>query len=458
MAAVTRVTGQRWLSPRRDALVYVLAVALPIAIVAAVIGVLATDEPTWAIIGAVAVLAGGIIICDPMVIVSLAVPATLVLARIGGVLSVSDLVLAASTAVAIVMIRPRDLTAMQTLLWAGAAYAAASVPTLILNVYSENVIEWGHELVLVLGSMIVGFAIGRTGRTGLAIGSYVAGCLAIAFWAIGTFLIAYATTGQLIEVYLPNLHKNTIGGMLSAAIVMIYARPPWLRLNPVPYWTVLAILSAGVAVSQSRQAMIAAIAGLIVVSLRRRPETGRRPTFIWIAAAPVLIYALSMLASQLESDNRFNSAYQRLTWYGDSIDIWLTSPIFGVGLRWWYTSRFGDGFQPPNAELEVLTSVGIVGLLAFLALFIVAFFALWRLDPVYGTVGAAVVITRLTQSQFDLYWVAGQASLLWIVAGISYGALCHHRDSSYALPPEPVVGHVLRPAVGGARHRRAEAE
>ncbi|GAB2524542.1 hypothetical protein GCM10027267_21500 [Paramicrobacterium agarici] len=410
----------------------VLLWTIPSAIVAAIIGLLTTQKPEWAIITAAVILAIGIMIRDPMVLVSLAVPATLILVRVNGVLSVSDLVLAAATMVAVVMIRPPGLTAMQSLLWAGIAYCAAAIPTLILNVYAENAIEWAHELVLVLGSMIVGFAIGRTGRAEFAVGSYVAGCLLIAFWAIGSFVFTLATTGQLVEVYLPSLHKNTIGGMLGAAIVIVYARPPWLRLNPLPYWTSLAVLSSGVAVSQSRQAMIAAIAGLMLISLRRRSETGRRPTLIWIVAVPVLIFAFSMLASQLESDNRFNSAYQRLTWYQDSVDIWQTSPLFGVGLRWWYTSRFGDGFQPPNAELEVLTSVGVVGLIAFLGLFGIGLVVLWRLDPVYGTVGAAVVLTRLVQAQFDLYWVAGQASLLWIIAGISFGTLIRDRDSPHS--------------------------
>ncbi|WP_169923409.1 O-antigen ligase family protein [Paramicrobacterium agarici] len=434
-----------------------LILTVPAALVAAALGVLATQKSEWAIIAAAAVLVVGIVVYDPMVIVALAVPATLILMRVNGVLSVSDLVLAAATAVAVVMIRPRGLSSMQSLLWAGAAYSGASIPTLILNVYSENVIEWAHELVLVMGSMVVGFAIGRQGRTRFAIGSYIVACLVIAVWAIGKFVIVFALTGAAEEVYLPHLHKNTIGGMLSAAIVIVYARPPWLRLSPAAlYWGTLIVLAGGVAASQSRQGMIAAVAGLVIISLRPRPETGRRPVLIWVTALPVLVFAFSMLETQLESGNQFNSAYQRLTWYQESVDIWLTSPIFGVGLRWWYTSRFGEGFQPPNAELEVLTSVGVVGLIAFLALFVVAIVALWRLDPAYGTVGAAVVVTRLAQAQLDLYWVAGQASLLWIVTGITFGAL--YRDKG--LPRGPQATAFGRPltAVGGSHlNRREEA-
>lgn len=448
----------RWLTPRHGTLGRVVAMSIPTALIAATIGALSTQEPMWALIAASAVLACGIIVYDPMVIVSLAVPATLLLVRVNGVLSVSDLVLAAATAIAIVMIRPRGLSSMQSLLWAGAAYSAASIPTLVLNVYSENVVEWFHELVLVLGSLVVGFAIGRTGRAKFAVGSYITGCLVIAVWAVGKFLVVFAQTGQAMEVYLPQLHKNTIGGMVSAAIVIVYARPPWLRLPSFAYWSTLTVLAAGVAVSQSRQGMIAAVAGLMLVSLRRRPETGRRPKLIWFAAVPVLIYALSMLETQLESDNRFNSAYQRLTWYQDSIDIWLSSPIFGVGLRWWYTPRFGDGFQPPNAELEVLTSVGAVGLLAFIALFAVALVALWRLDPAYGTVGAAVVLTRLAQAQLDLYWVAGQASLLWIIAGVAYGTLERDRVLRRA-PSAPPHTHRTVTAITNLRRRtRTEAQ
>ena len=35
---------------------------------------------------------------------------------------------------------------------------------------------------------------------------------------------------------------------------------------------------------------------------------------------------------------------------------------------------------------------------------------LWKLPPVYGTLGAAIVLSRMIQGQFDLFWTAVQVS------------------------------------------------
>lgn len=128
-----------------------------------------------------------------------------------------------------------------------------------------------------------------------------------------------------------------------------------------------------------------------------------------------------MVQDQLQSGNRFNSTLQRLDWFNESIQVWLTDPWLGVGLRWWYTSRFDAQFQPPNAELEVLTSAGVVGLVAFLAMFAGSMVVLRRLDPVYGLMPLMVLVCRLAQAQFDLFWVAVSGSLPWLITGIALG-------------------------------------
>lgn len=406
-----------------------LVIAL-VVVVAAGLGVLSVLSTEFALIGAVAVLALGVLAIDPLLVVILAVPGSLIMMRVGGALSVADVILAGGMAVTLLLLRGKDTRDLQPLLWAGAAYLAAALPTLVLNPYSENIVEWLHEFVLVIGSMLVGYTIGRFGRAQIAVSLYVIGCLGIAVVASFVAAAMFASGQGFGPVYLPDLHKNAIGGSLAMAIVLLYARPAWFSWRMGWSRAAILLLGVGVVASQSRQAMLGAVAGLIIVSLRRRPDTGRFPRLVWFAALPVVVFVLTMVNDQLTEDNEFNSANQRLDWYAQTIEIWDTSPIFGVGLRWWYTDRFpGAGFQPPNAELEVLSSVGVVGLLGFLVMFAVGFWALWRIDPAYGTVGAAIVVTRFVQAQFDLYWVAGQASFLWIVGAICIGALAHQRDA-----------------------------
>jgi hypothetical protein len=132
-----------------------------------------------------------------------------------------------------------------------------------------------------------------------------------------------------------------------------------------------------------------------------------------------------LVKDQVATGNEFNSFFQRLTWFQESVDVWLRNPVFGVGLRWWYTDRFPVNFQPPNAEMEVLSSAGVVGLVGFLVLMVGALVVLWKVDPRYGTVAVAVLLSRLVQGQLDLFWVAAQTSIPFVVVGVALGAHAH---------------------------------
>jgi O-antigen ligase len=298
--------------------------------------------------------------------------------------------------------------------------------------------------------MAVGFVIGRENRARAALTLYVVSCVGIGIAAMAVTVMSFLQTGQFEPAYLPDLQKNTTGGMLAVAAVIAFARPVWLRWSAGWSWLAVIVCLVGVLAAQSRQGLIGAVAGILIVSLRARPQTGRRVKIVWLAAIPAVVYVLGLVTEQFESGNQFNSAYQRVAWFEQSMEIWQKSPIFGVGMRWWYTDRFTanfDLFQPPNAELEVLTEVGVFGLIGFLAMFAVAGWFLWKMDPVYGTVGFAVVATRFVQGQFDIYWVAGQASLLWIVAGICYGVQELERarvrrgePRSWEVPPQESAG------------------
>src|SRR4029079_13619728 len=99
---------------------------------------------------------------------------------------------------------------------------------------------------------------------------------------------------------------------------------------------------------------------------------------------------------------------------------------FGAGLRWWYTDRFETRFQPPSAVLEMLSTAGLFGLVGFAVLMIGSLFALWRMDARYGLVCFVVVLSRLIQGQLDLFWVAVQTSIPFLIVGICLGA--HARE------------------------------
>ena len=80
----------------------------------------------------------------------------------------------------------------------------------------------------------------------------------------------------------------------------------------------------------------------------------------------------------------------------------------------------------------MLASAGVVGLIGFLVMWIGVLVVLWRVDPRFGTLAVAILLCRLVQSQFDLFWVAVQVSVPFVVAGICLGAMDHERRSKEA--------------------------
>lgn len=408
-----------------------LAGAAAVVFFATALGVLGARQTSFAVPVALGLLLLGIASIDLRLVPIVSVVGTLLLMRVGNIMSVSDGVLAAATIVALFLVRGKGVRSMAPLFYAGTAYLVLTIPTLVWKPFVANWVEWIHEVFLVLGAMLVGFVIGRENAAKPALTLYIVACAIIGVAAALTSLLWLFQYGEFIPVYLGALHKNAIGGMLATAVVIAYSRPPWLGWTRG--WAMVAITACwiGIFASQSRQGIVAAGIGMLIVGLRPYVRGMRRPKLIWIAAAAVAVLVALNVNSQLESDNPYNSANARLTWYSESIKVWLTSPIFGRGLRWWYTEQYQGSLQPPNAELEVLSSVGIVGLAGFLAMFIIATWALLKLPPVYGTMGVAVVAARFVQAQFDLYWVASAASLLWIVAGICYGVM--ERDRALGL-------------------------
>jgi hypothetical protein len=343
-----------------------------------------------------------------------------------------------ATVCALPQLRTKESPELRSLLWVVVAYQACLIPTLVYNPYQANFIEWVHEAFLVGGSLIVGWVVGRSGRARWAMSAFVLGCVFVALWAC-----VQAPIVHFKPVYLPTFQKNAIGDLLAFAAIVAYARPRWIGWTA--RWANLAVFIClmGILASQSKQAMVSVAAGILLIVLRGA-SLGRRSRLVLISLIPLLVIAYVVTSNQLASGNKFNAAHQRLAWYTDSITIWQSSEWLGVGLRWWYTARFQVSFQPPNAEFEMLTSAGIVGLGGFLMTSAVALWLMWHMDVRYGVMALAVVSARLVQGQLDLFWVASQSSVPWLIVGTALGAqslsrYVSDRDDPPGLSPGPAT-------------------
>jgi O-antigen ligase len=374
-----------------------------------------------------------------MAIPLLAMPALFVSARVGlgGTdLSVSDVALAAAFGIALLLGERPYSRPMHALLWLNVIYQFLTLFTVIVNPFTANTVEWFHAWLLISGALVVGWSLGVAGYARRALSLMLFAALVI---ALGTFITAALqwAKGDFSDVYpawpFP-MHKNFAGTVMAFMAVVVYANPDWVRWSKgwrrLAFWA----LVAAILVTQSRQALIGLVVAVIVVAVRGR--VSRYSRFMLLLAIPAIVLVIATVNDQIASQNRFNSFFQRLDWIREVYALWKHSPVFGHGLRYWYTDTTAN-FQPPQAEIEVLASAGVVGLIGFVVMWVGVIVVLWRVDRRFGTLALAVTLSRIVQAQFDLFWVASQVSIPFIIAGICLGAQAFERQREAVSAADP---------------------
>lgn len=383
-------------------------------------------NPALAAVASLTVLAFGLSMLEPAAIPLLAMPAMLAVVRVGGEglnLSLSDVALFAAFWPALFLSKRPFSAPMRSILWLSAAYQASTLVTVVANPFLANTVEWFHAWLLVSGALVVGWAVGRSGygSFGLTALLLVGVVIAGATIAQGAFQYAGGNFGPVYLEWPYSMHKNFVGNVLTFVAVIAYVRPTWLRWRRGPALAVFWLAVAGILFAQSQQAMVALAAVILVVSLRRDSDV-KRSRIILLIAVPAIIAVAVSVRDELASGYIHGSVVERMTWFADTWTIWQRSPWFGEGLRYWIAGRVEFNIQPPNAEMEMLASAGLIGTAGFLLLFLGALVVLWRVDPRFGTLAFAIVLARFVQGQFDLFWIAVQVSVPFVVAGICLGA------------------------------------
>ena len=398
---------------------------------------------------ALALLVIGVVLTasKPLAIALMAMPALFVVQRVGlggGDLSASDVALAAALGTAVLLGQRPYSRELRAMLWLNLVYQFATLFTVIVNPFVANTVEWFHAWLLISGALIVGWALGRGGYAKYAFSAMIIASCVIAVGTIVSGVIAYAggNFGPIYPSFPLSMHKNAAGTLMSFAALIAYINPPWARL-PLR-WTRLALglLLIAIFMTQSRQAWVGLVIAVIVVVARR----GGHSRLALLLVIPAVWLVVSMIIEQIESQNVHNSFFQRLDWLREVYAYWKHSPIFGHGLRFWYEDPILP-YQPPQAEVEVVASAGVVGLAAFIVMWIGMLIVLFRMDPIYGTLALAVVLSRIVQAQFDLFWVTAQVSVPFVIAGICLGAQALAREREHDDAGVAALGAPARPGL-----------
>jgi O-antigen ligase len=408
------------------------------------IGYFVPTRPMYSLLIGAAIFLFGMTLADSAFIPLLMVVPALVSYRVGAGgtdLTISDAALFLAFFPAVLFCQRPFTPTMRTLVWLGVTYEFCTLFTVIANPYKANYIEWVHAGLLVIGALVVGWSIGREGHAPLALTLMVLVCTLVAAGAIVQGMLQYAH-GDFSSVF-PKwpyaMHKNAAGCLFGLAAALAYARPSWVGWSR---WFSLGcfwVCVVGIVATQSRQAMAGLALALVVLVMRTQGRgRERRSRVILLGVAAALGVVLVMVRNQVASDNEFNSFFQRVDWFGDSIRVWQTDPLFGVGLRWWYTDRFVPAFQPPNGTLEMLSTAGLVGLAGFVILMAGTVVVLWKVDLKYSLPAVMVVLSRIVQGQLDLFWVAVQTSIPFLIVGISLGAQGREMAEPLVHPDESV--------------------
>lgn len=368
---------------------------------------------------------------QPLAIVLMALPGLLIVERVGlggADLSASDVALAAAFGTAVLLGKRPYNRPLRQLLWLNLFYQFTTLFTVIVNPYVANTVEWFHAWLLISGALVVGWAVGAGGYARLGLSLIVGAACVIGVITVVEGAIAYAA-GDFGPVYPSwpfSMHKNFVGTVMAIAAAVVYINPDWVGWTKRWAWIAFWLLLGALLLSQSRQALIGLMAAVLIGVVRRR-VTGRS-RFVYLLLIPAAWLIVNMVIEQIESQNQHNSVFQRLNWFREVYHYWRESPVFGHGLRYWYNDS-AIPFQPPQAEVEVLASAGVVGLIGFIVMWIGIIVVLWRVDPRFGTLAVAVTFARIVQAQFDLFWTAATVSIPFVIAGICLGAMAREQRS-----------------------------
>ena len=405
-----------------------------ILVVGAAASLLGEHQPKLAVVLVLAVAFLGFLATRPVLAAVAAVPAVYGFQSVGlgGGLGVSDVLLVVTMFLALPAIaHSPEMQSLTTLNRSFALYALLLVPSLLVNQTGAADREVLHRFILVSGAAVVGAWLVYEHAETAALKSLL---------VVSTVLAVVAGLTALTNGFRPaepfGYNKNYLGSLLALTLVIMLCAPEHLAVSTSVRVPAIALLIAGTVACQSRGAILGAGAGGLLWLFAPRQGTGvagRNRVVALLLAASFVGYSGYSVQQQFTSANKkTNSAGVRLDVEAYTRDLWRTSPVVGIGIRYFNTGNYGFlGINPNNAIDAELAESGLVGTAGFVAFHVAILLALWRRRrSQLGIAALAVVVGQLLHGQFDNYWSSGITPLPFIIAGMALAGAAQREASA----------------------------
>jgi hypothetical protein len=405
---------------------------LAVVLVAAAVGVAANGNERLALALGGVLLVFGIFVADPILLVVIVLPGSLLLQRVGGAstnLSVADLLVFMGAVVCLFHVRWREAPFLrqffQGILW----YQAVLILVVVANPNRYDIVEWFHRLSYLGGSVLVGWTIANFGRSRQAFRLFLWGAMIIAVISVGQ-----AFTSHFLPAQWGGYQKNAIGAVMWVAVVVAQVNPPWTGLGRTEARVAKYVCFLGLLASQSRQAVVVLILAVSVATLLN-PDVRRRSKLVLVGCFPLMVALYYSFSLAAKNNPKFNSVSIRVDQIGAAIHVWHLSPLLGEGMRFYNLPQFLSVTAPPNVLVDNLSSTGIVGTLAFFYLVFVTMRTMTRLPSVFGTLGLVILLGHYVDGLFDIFWIGANMIPPLVIVGMSLGvADADRRDHPDLLP------------------------
>ncbi len=301
---------------------------------------------------------------------------------------------------------------------------------------------------------------------------------AVPLVVIGVFQ-ALGYTGGLVSdarspVFATLGRSNFLGAYLAMVLPLTLV---WTTIAKSRPWRVaagvLALLEVGVLLlSHVRAAWMASAVGVVVLLLVARPERFHRWCRNTLARAVALAGGVGVLAGGVMVARAGESGEARLAIWQGCQHLFFERPLFGYGPDAlalvfprvypadlvYHQGRWAAVDRAHSWPLDLMISLGLAGLAAFVAVLVVALLSAWRelrkdgAAPAHQLVLAAVVAGVVANLVANLlsFDVTATATLLWVFLGIMAAAPLWTRSDN---PPEskvPIRGRSVMAAVTAA--------